>query len=346
MKKQLVFIFSIISLTTFSQIGGDNTYDFINLPNAAKSAALGGNIIALPDNDLGLAYHNPALLKEDMHNQIVLNYVNYFTDINYGYISYARNYKDVGNFGIGMQYMNYGEFIEANNLGDKTGTFGASEYAFHLMYSKKIDSMFQFGATLKPVYSQLDTYTSFGLLSDIGISYYNPDRLFMASFVVKNIGSQIKPYNDDNFEPIPFEVQIGISKKLLHAPFRFSLIAHHLETYDLSYQKINNAEPTNVFNSESDAEKVGDDLFENLMRHMIFGMEFLPTENFFVALGLNYKRRRELQISEKPGFTGFSFGFGFKLSKFQFSYGRASYHLAGASNHFSISTNLSEFYKN
>jgi len=335
-----------LSFSVSAQIGGDNTYDFMNLPNAAKAAALGGNIIALPDNDLSLAYHNPALLKESMHNQIVLNYVNYFTDINYGYVSYAREYNELGNFGIGLQYMNYGDFIEASELGDKTGTFSAVEYAFHLMYSKNIDSSFRFGAVLKPVYSRLDTYTSYGIMGDVGISYYNEDNLFMASFIVKNIGSQLKPYTTDNYEPVPFDVQIGISKKLLHAPFRFSMIAHHLETYDLSYKKINNAEPTNVLARSKEVESEGDDFFENMMRHMIFGVEFLPTENFFVALGLNYKRRRELQISEKPGFTGFSFGFGFKLSKFQFSYGRASYHLAGASNHFSISTNLSEFYRN
>lgn len=346
MKKLLFIVIAIISFNCFSQIGGDNTYDFINLPNAAKPAALGGTIIALPDKDLAFAYHNPALLNNNMHNQVVMNYVNYFSGINYGYTSYSRSYDNIGSFGAGLHYINYGEFIEANELGEKTGNFGASEYAFYLMYSKQIDSSFSVGATLKPVYSQLETYTSFGILGDIGVTYYNADNLFMASFVVKNLGSQIKPYTSDNYEDVPFDIQLGISKKLLHAPFRFSITAHHLETLDLSYEKRNNAEPSNVTNTSEEIETEGDDFFENFMRHMIFGMEFLPTENFFVALGLNYKRRRELQIADKPGFTGFSYGFGFKLSKFRFSYGRASYHLAGASNHFSISANLSEFYKN
>jgi len=88
-------------------------------------------------------------------------------------------------------------------------------------------------------------------------------------------------------------------------------------------------------------EKFGD----NLMRHAIFGVEILPTENFYINLGYNYLRRQEMKIPLRVAMVGFSWGFGFKVSKFHFSYGRASYHIAGGSNHFSLSTNFSEFYK-
>ncbi|MGC9344429.1 MAG: hypothetical protein ACP5E3_17120 [Bacteroidales bacterium] len=88
-----------------------------------------------------------------------------------------------------------------------------------------------------------------------------------------------------------------------------------------------------------------EDFADNLMRHIILGIEFMPFENFYASMGYNYLRRQELKINNKPGMVGFSWGFGFKISKFHFSYGRASYHLAGGSNHFSLSTNLSEFYK-
>lgn len=299
----------------------------------------------MPGEDLSFAYYNPAQLSKSMDNSIDFNYINYFTDINYGYVSYAKHINELGSFSLGIYYMNYGEFIEANVNGEKTGTFTATEYAFPIIYSRNIDSSFQIGATLKPVYSKLENYTSFGLLADVGITYMIPEKKFAASLVVKNIGSQIKPYNEDNYEPVPFEVQIGITKKLLHAPFRFSIMAKNLETYDLSYKELNDAEPTNFNNTDKEIENHGDKFAENILRHFVFAMEFLPSKNFYVSLGLNYKRRRELQLTEKPGFTGFSYGFGFKISKLNFSYGRASYHLAGASNHFSISTNLSRFYK-
>jgi hypothetical protein len=68
-------------------------------------------------------------------------------------------------------------------------------------------------------------------------------------------------------------------------------------------------------------------------------------ENFHVEVGYNYKRRKEMAISARPGMVGFSAGFGFRVSKFHFSFGRASYHLAGGTSHFSLTTNLSEFYR-
>jgi hypothetical protein len=81
------------------------------------------------------------------------------------------------------------------------------------------------------------------------------------------------------------------------------------------------------------------------MRHIIIGVEFLPIDNFYFNLGYNYQRRQELKIPGRTGMVGFSWGFGVKINKFQISYGRATYHVAGASDHFSLSCDLSEFYR-
>ena len=81
------------------------------------------------------------------------------------------------------------------------------------------------------------------------------------------------------------------------------------------------------------------------MRHVIFGVEFIPVKNLYVRVGYNYRRRKEMLIESKTSTVGISWGFGIKISKFYLSYGRATYHLAGASDHFSISTDLDSFKK-
>ncbi|MEA3460744.1 MAG: hypothetical protein U9R49_02615 [Bacteroidota bacterium] len=96
----------------------------------------------------------------------------------------------------------------------------------------------------------------------------------------------------------------------------------------------------------SDTETSGFDSFgDKFMRHVILGTEFLIGKNFHIDLGYNYKRRKEMKVSSHPGMVGFSMGFGFRVSKFHFTFGRASYHLAVGTNHFSLTTNLSEFYR-
>ncbi|OFX85709.1 MAG: hypothetical protein A2W99_05975 [Bacteroidetes bacterium GWF2_33_16] len=342
-KSAIIFIFIFLSIISNAQIGGMHTYSFLDLVNSARVASLGGNVIAVDDNDLNFICHNPALLNPDMNQSLVLNYVNYFTDINYGYVSYAREYKNYGMFAAGIQYINYGKFIEADDKGFITGEFKASEYAIHLVYSRPIDSLFSFGINIKPIISTLEKYTSIGIAGDFGVLFTNRDKLFSAALVVKNLGIQLKGYTTER-ESLPLNIQIGISQKLRHAPLRFSIVADHLETLDLTYEKPEN-ESDLLFDDEEETESAIDKVADQIMRHIIIGAEFSPIENVYIRAGYNYRRRKEMIIDSKTGMVGFSFGFGVKISKFHISYGRATYHLAGASDHFSISTNLESFYK-
>ena len=59
---------------------------------------------------------------------------------------------------------------------------------------------------------------------DVAGSYISRDRSFTVSLIAKNIGRQITGYNDGNIEPLPFELQIGLAKKLKHLPFRYSIL--------------------------------------------------------------------------------------------------------------------------
>jgi hypothetical protein len=349
MKRSLILILTTVLLLNSlnAQIGGHYTYAFLNLTNSARVASLGGKTVSLWGDDLNTPFHNPSLLNPLMDNHFVLNYVGYFAGIKYGYASYAKDYSDKGTFAVGMHYSNYGDFTATNEQGVITGEFKAAEYALNLIWSRKIDSLLTVGVNVKPVYSSLESYNSLGLAADLGITYFNPAKLFCAAVVMKNIGTQvIKYYEGAERENMPFEIQAGLSQKLAHAPFRFSVTLQQLQRFDLTYQsslgKTNNYDPMSGGEvSRNKAEVFGD----KLMRHTIFGMEFLPGENFYVNLGYNYQRRQELKVPVKVGMVGFSWGFGMKINKYRFSYGRSTYHLAGASNHFSLSVNLSEFYK-
>lgn len=345
MKKSLIIILiSIFSNQLNAQVGGTHTYDFLNLINSARVASLGGDVIAINDNDFNLTYHNPALLNSEMNHNMVLNYVNYFTDINYGYAAYATNIKDYGIFSGGIEYINYGKFIAADEKGIVTGEFKAAEYAINLIYSRAIDSTFRVGVNIKPIISTLEKYTSLGLAADFGIIYNKPRSLFTAALVVKNLGTQLKGYTDER-ESLPFNIQLGISQKLKHAPLLFSVTFDHLEQWDLTYTKTEEVSSLDPLTGQEPKESTIDKIADQFMRHIILGVEFNPIKNFYVRGGYNYRRRQEMLIESKTSTIGFSWGFGIKISKFYLSYGRATYHLAGASDHFSISTNLDSFRK-
>ena len=334
-KSLYIIFFSLLILDSNAQTGGDNVYEFLNLNHSALVASLGGANVSLKTDNLNLAYHNPALLTSVMDRSLALDYINYFAGINYGLAMYSRSFKGTGNFAVGISCLNYGSFTEADISGNITGTFHASEYAFPIIYSRKIDTLFSAGINFKPVLSHLEKYTSFGFAFDIGCNFHNKSGLFSAGLVIKNIGLQVTTYAGEKRQNLPFEIQAGISQKLAHAPFRFSVTLRHLEKYDLTYTYGNE-------NSSGNYQDSG--FFENIMRHAIIGTEIIPHKNFYFSAGYNYQRRKELQTEAKISAVGFSWGFGINTSFMYFEFGRAMYHLAGSSNHISLIIKTDKIY--
>ena len=337
-KRVLIYILLNFSmLPVFSQTGGDNVYEFLNLTHSGLVSSLGGTNVSLQGSNLNLAYQNPGLLNIDMSKSLALNYVNYFAGINYGQALYSQNFHGAGNFAGGLTYLNYGSFDEADPSGVITGSFSASEYAFLFIYSRVIDSVFSVGVNIKPVLSHLERYTSFGFAVDLGASWHNSNNLFSAGLVIRNIGYQVTSYAGEQRQNLPFEIQGGISQSLAHAPFRFSLTLRHLEKFNLTHQYL----PASTEESTSKSKE----FFENIMRHAILGAELIPHKNFYFSGGYNYQRRSELKIDKRTSTVGFSWGFGINTSWLNVEFGRATYHLAGSSSHVSLIVKPDHIYK-
>ena len=335
----LVILLCITFFTSSAQIGGESTYQFLELTNSARMAALGGNQIALHDTtDLNLPFNNPALLHKAMDNRVLVNYVNYLTDINYGYASYAKTYNGIGNFALGMHYINYGNFREATETGELTGAnFSAAEYALNIIYSNNYKRL-NYGAILKPILSSFESYQSVGIAADLGVSFMSKTGLTNIALVASNIGTQITTYYDNgNREKIPFNLQVGMSRRLTHAPIIFSITLQNLSNWDLA-----NPEPDPNSDDEMNIFEREENFAKQIMRHTVLGIEFLPSKNFILRAGYNYQLRQELKFDDKLSSVGFSFGFGVKVKRFRLDYANTRFHLAGSSNLFSLSINLNE----
>jgi hypothetical protein len=330
----LAYFFLLAFLPVSGQTGGDNTFEFLNLSHSAFATATGGMTVSQGRNDLSLPYFNPALLTGSMNNDISLSFSTYFAGINYGYAAWARDMEKRGTMAAGLSFISYGSFTEADAEGNITGTFTASEYAFNLIWAMQIDSSFTVGVNLKPVFSHLERYFSAGICADIGAAYHNKRLLLDAGLVIRNAGFQIKTYTGEGGEPLPFEIIAGATKRLAHAPFSFSLTLRHLEKPDLTHD----------YDTGDDIPSGG--FGENLLRHVIFGIEILPADILWLGVGLNYQRRSEMRIEQRAGMTGFTAGFGIRTRSFELAYGRDAFHLAGASNHITITLRPELIFKN
>lgn len=336
----LTFILSFtVSGFLLGQNGGFSTYQFLNLPYSTRSAAFGGKIAASDLADISLTTQNPAMLDSSMHNAVYLFFTNYYSGINFTAVSYAQRLNSRSTLGFFVFGINYGRFDLADESGVISGTFGGNDMALAVTYSYRIDSCFNVGVSIKPIYSHLERYYSLGFSTDFGVHYLSDNKLFAAGIALRNVGVMVKPYTPNTYENLPFEMVAGISKKLAHAPFRFVVNMQHLERYDLYYSSP--IYKTDILGEDdkplpSMVERVG----RELVSHLIAGVEFVPVKGFALRLGYNYQRRNELKVQERVSTVGFSWGVSLRIKKFDVSYSRATYHLTGSTNHFSITTNL------
>lgn len=334
-----IILYFIMAISVNGQNGGLSTYQFLNLPYSSRVAAFGGKMAASDLADISLTNQNPAILDSSLHNAVSLFYTSYYAGINFAAVSYAQRLNSRSTLGFSVFGINYGRFDQADESGVISGTFSGNDFALAVTYSYRIDSCFNVGVSVKPIYSHLERYYSLGISTDFGVHYLSGNKLFAAGLALRNVGVMVKPYTARTYENLPFEAVVGFSKKLAHAPFRFVVTMQHLERYDLYYSSpINNTEILGDDDKPSPnmVERVG----RELISHLIAGVEFVPVKGFALRLGYNYQRRNELKVQERVSTVGFSWGVSLRIKKFDVSYSRATYHLTGSTNHFSITTNL------
>lgn len=342
-KRFFILLLSVtLSFHAFSQ-AGTGVYQFLDLPVSSRLAALGSINVSLHDNDINFAFQNPALLTSETNNVIGINMANYLADIKFGTAVYGRNFGDKNYFAMGIQYIDYGTFKQTTELNQITGEFTAKDMALYIMYARPLTNKITVGATLKPVYSVYETYTSFGLAADAGVSYNDSINLFSAGLVFKNMGTQLKGYYSlegvQHLEPLPFDIQLGVSKKFKYAPLRLSLTLDNLHHWDLSYESTN--QPTDNLTGIAPTKKIG--FVDMAFRHTIIAAEFVPSKNFYLTVAYNDRRQQEMTMSGFKNGAGFSFGGGVKLYKFHVGFGMTQFQVGNYAYQFSISTALKDF---
>lgn len=329
-----------------SQTGGRQIFQFLNLSPGARIAALGGMPVAWRAEDPGVVFQNPSLLTEKLDGSIYFSHQYYFSDIGSGHFSYSHHLdKQDLNLQAGVHYVNYGNAPQTDIYGNTLGQFKSSESDFYVAASKTFQERLIIGANLQYVFSSLGFESAQGLCVNAGISYFSPEKNFGLSLVFKNAGVQIKKYNQLK-ETLPFEVQLGFSKKLKHLPLVYHITFQHLETWDVRYDDPDLSGDGVLFGSAPTTTEF-DKFVGNFFRHLVIGTELSLTkkENLVIRLGYNHLRKKDLGLSDYQSLAGLSAGFGVKIYKFKLDYSYAVYHLAGGTSQITFSTNINSFLK-
>ena len=340
MRSAIFILFSFLYLQGSCQtIGGSSVFNFLRLPNTPQLTALGGVNVSVSANDVGLAFNNPALLNKEMHTQLIAVFNNFYADVNALHLSFGyRHEKLKTNFAGGLNYFDYGKISETDPAGNVFGTLNPKDWVIQLSASRSYLEKWNYGATVKFISSNYGVYRSNGIALDIAALFKDSANLITASIVAKNMGYQLKKYSGTDAEELPFDLQIGITKKLEKAPLSFSLTAQRLHQFDIRYNDT-------VFNILNGLDKTGKFTFDKIFRHFVLAVQAFPVPQIEITAAYNHLRRQELNISNSTnGLNGFSMGVGLLVKKIQVRYARTYYQNNKAYNQFGLNLKLNEYF--
>jgi len=328
------FLFSVSSIK--GQVGGEDIYQFLNLSTSARQIALGGEVLTLLD-DVNQPIWNPSVINQDIDNNISVNYTSYLAGINIGSLSYAKFVsRRFGTIHGSIKYIDYGSLIGADELGNETGNFNASDIAISVGYSINIPhTNFFIGSNIRIINSNISNFSSTGVSTDFAILYNNPYKPFVITFVARNIGTQIQTFNGEK-ESLPFHLALGGSYKLEHVPLKWYGTIDNLQRWNISVS--NPSDKTTGLDGTITDKNVG--FFGNAMRHFVIGAELFPESILNIRLGYNFRRSAELKLQNVRTFSGFSYGFGIKMNKLKFNYAYSKFHSAANASTFSLLIDL------
>jgi hypothetical protein len=304
----------------------------LNLPASARLNALGGENVSISDDDISMAFMNPALLTAHTDKVLQLNYAYYLAGTMFGSAMYGHNYKE-NYFAAGVHYLDYGQMAYADEFGNLLGTtFTAKDICVNLMYARQLGPQFRVGATLKPIFSVYEQYNSFALGADIGGHFQTEDSTFQMGLALRNIGWQLKSFYEEDYgqhtEMLPLNLELGLNYRLAHAPLRFSLTIHNMQHWNIA--------------------PAGEEVkwFDMLFRHTIWAVDIVPrSEKFYLTVSYNHRRQAEMNITNVRSMAGLGLGLGMKIYKFRLGFAMSQYTKSNFTYQVSLSTDINSFLK-
>lgn len=332
-KHLTALVVSLLMPTAAPAQNTSDAYGFLDIPTSSHVFGLGGNNIAIIDDDVTLADQNPALVGPELDKQVAVNYMYYMSSGNFAGVRFGTGAGENSGWAVGLRYLNYGKFDGYDEFGTPTGSFTPSDLVVEGTYSRDISSRWRGGVNLKMAYSSYEDYTAFAIAADIGVNYYDEERDLSFSAVLKNMGGQVKRFHD-RYARVPFDIQLGYMQTIGASPFQISVTANNLTRWNIPYYAYKED------GQEVLEEKKG--FIQNFFRHLIFGLQWQPSDKFYACVAYNYKTHSDMSAYKSSFLSGFSLGLGFRTRGFSIGAAYAMPHKAASSLMVNLSCSIGE----
>ena len=297
------------------------------------TAASGFNV-SYQTSEVGLSANNPSLLNAELSSQLNASFNAFLGGVKTYSLAGAYHSERMNTtFGGHIYYVDYGSIPATDAAGNRSGEFRPVDFVAQLSAAGKYLERWSYGGSLKFINSSYAQYSSNAIAVDFGLHYDDSANGFTASMLAKNMGVQLKTYAGEK-EDLPFDLQVGITKRLKKAPFGFSATVHHLHNFNISYNDT-------VFNNDNGFSSPSS--FDKIFNHIVLASHIYLGKHLEATIGYNHLRRYELSLpGAANGLDGFSAGLRIRFSRLQILYARSTYQKGIGYNQIGITAQLNK----
>jgi hypothetical protein len=250
----VVFATLFLYTNLFSQAGGASV-PFLRISPDARSSGMGETGTAIADN-ANAVYWNPGGLGfldyfnignefEDAvpFRQVSLSFSPWLpqfnADLYYSYASVVNHFEDIGTVAANFRFMNLGNFVHTDEVGNKKGEFTSNEFAFSVAFGTKITEELGIGANLQYIRSNLtpalnNRAAAIGNSAslDLGLLWKPQNLWFMEDnfsfgFNLQTLGPKITYISES--DPLPTNIKVGLAYTIFKDEFNDLKVAVDLQ---------------------------------------------------------------------------------------------------------------------
>ena len=235
---------------------------FLKIGVGPKYQGMGEASVAV-SNDVYSMYWNPAGLVEVQNSQLGFTNVNWLLDVRLNYFAYARNFEDIGVFGLSASILSMNDQeITTFQQQEGTGTYySASSYALGLSFARQLTARFAFGASVKYVGEKIHLERSQGVAFDFGTMLYTGFQSLRMGMSISNMGPRLK-FDGPNLD-VSYDDQKGrgsnssIGASLKTSPYDLPLLFRVGMAYDVNLNSKSMITVSTEFRHPSDSPEQG-----------------------------------------------------------------------------------------
>lgn len=234
----IIILLCMIS-NAYSQKVGSTSMQFLKITPSARGSSL-GDAYSVWASGADAVFWNPAGLALEQQQDFTISYVNWIFESKQTALSYATPIQDVGVVAVQLQYVDFGEFLEASALrpyinketdpGLTGNTFHPHSYLIGFSYAANLTDRFSTGLSVKYAHESLyngntflaqvrqgvyETVNTWGnvVMFDFGMRYNTGFRSIQIGAAVQNFGPNVKYAKESN--PIPMQFRFGVAANVV-----------------------------------------------------------------------------------------------------------------------------------